>query len=150
LPAPLEKWWGTPEPAPGPLELELLSEFGPLTASAYRAGIRLLAGSDAGDPNVVPGFALHDEMQLFVEAGVPPLVAIRSATLEPARALGVSERVGSIERNKAADVVLLGADPLADIRNTRRIVAVVLNGRLVTAAQLAVQIEPLRRPDRQL
>jgi imidazolonepropionase-like amidohydrolase len=142
----LEQRWEPPDPLPGAVELELLSGFGPLAASAHRAGVHLLAGSDAGDPNVVPGFALHDELQLLVEAGVPPLEAIRAATLEPARALGVEQTVGSIERTKAADVVLLGADPLADIRNTRRIVAVVVNGRLLTAAQLAALIEPLRRP----
>jgi imidazolonepropionase-like amidohydrolase len=58
----------------------------------------------------------------------PPLQAIRSATLEPARALGVADAMGSIAPGKAADLVLLAADPLADIRNTRRITAVVLDG----------------------
>jgi len=144
VPRALEQWWGPPGAVPGPVELELLSGFGPLTASAHRAGVRLLVGTDTGDPNVVPGFALHDELRLFVDAGVPPLAAIRAATLEPARALGVADRVGSIEKNKAADIVLLGADPLADIRNTRNIVAVVLDGRFITAAQLAALIEPLR------
>lgn len=148
LPTSLARRWEPPASPPGPVELELLGGFGPLTARAYRAGVPLLVGSDAGDPGVVPGFALHDEMQLFVEAGVPALVALRSATLESARALGVADHAGSIERNKAADIVLLGADPLADIRNTRRIIAVVLNGRLLAASQLAALIKPLRRAER--
>jgi imidazolonepropionase-like amidohydrolase len=142
--AALEERWGDPE-SPGPVERELLNSFGPLAAAAHRAGVALLAGTDAGDPFVVPGFALHDELALLVAAGVPPLVALRSATFEPARALGVADTVGSIARAQAADIVLLGADPLADIHNTRRIVAVVVNGRWFTADQLAALIAPLRR-----
>lgn len=147
VPPALEHRWGDPDPLPGPVELALLSGFGPLAAAAHRAGVHLLAGTDSGDPYVIPGFALHDELQLFVQAGVPALVAIRSATLEPARALGVADAVGSIAPGQAADLVLLAADPLADIRNTRRIVAVVVNGRVVTAPQLAALIAPLRRGD---
>ena len=142
----LKAKWGEPEPPPGPMELELLSELGPLTASADRAGVHLLTGSDAGDPYVIPGFAVHDEMQLFVEAGVPPLVALRSATLEAARALGVDDKIGSIERGKAADVVLLAADPLADIRNTRRVVTVIVNGRRFDEEHLAALLGALRGP----
>ncbi|WP_394825771.1 amidohydrolase family protein [Pendulispora albinea] len=144
VPAVLERRWAEPEPPLDAMELELHAALGPLAAKAHRADVHLLVGSDVGDPYVVPGFALHDEMQLFVEAGIPPLVAIRSATLEPARALGVAHALGSIERGKAADVVLLGADPLADIRNTRRITAVVMNGRLLTATYLAALLDPLR------
>jgi imidazolonepropionase-like amidohydrolase len=145
----LERRWleGEEDEPAGALERQLLARLGPLTASAARAGVALLTGSDAGDPFVVPGFALHDELQLFVAAGVSPLQAIRSATLEPARALGVADRMGSIAPGKAADVVLLEADPLADIRNTRRIVAVVLDGRWLAVEQLAALLQPLHRPD---
>lgn len=137
-PAALTKRWYGDEPSapPQPLEREILAQYGPLAARAARAGVHLLAGTDIGDPFVVPGFALHDELRLFVEAGVTPLQALRSATIEPARALGVAETLGSIAPGKAADVVLLTADPLADIRNTRRISAVVLGGRWLSATQL--------------
>jgi imidazolonepropionase-like amidohydrolase len=132
-----KRWYGDePSAPPDPLEREILALFGPLAAQAARDGVRLLAGTDIGDPFVVPGFALHDELRLFVEAGVPPLQALRSATIEPARALGVADMLGSIAPGKAADVVLLSADPLADIRNTRQISAVVLGGRWLPATQL--------------
>jgi len=114
----------------------LAASLGPLVAAAARAGVPLLAGSDLGDPYVVPGFGLHDEMQLMVAAGVSPLAALRSATLEPARDLGIANELGSLETGKAADVVILDADPLADIRNTRRIGAVILAGRWLSASDL--------------
>jgi hypothetical protein len=144
VPPALERRWHQQEAtqAPGALEQQLIAQLGPLTANAARAGVPLLTGSDAGDPYVVPGSALHDELRLFVEAGVSPLQAIRSATLEPARALGMGDEMGSIEPGKAADVVLLAADPLADIRNTRRIVAVVLEGRWLGTDQLAALVKP--------
>ena len=137
-PAALTKRWYDDEPSapPGPLEREILAQYGPLAAQAARAGVHLLAGTDIGDPFVVPGFALHDELRLLVEAGVPPLQALRSATIEPARALGVADSLGSIAAGKAADLVLLTADPLADIRNTRQISAVVLSGRWLSRTQL--------------
>ncbi|WP_394834776.1 amidohydrolase family protein [Pendulispora rubella] len=145
--AALEKRWlgDGEETAPQPIEREVLAQFGPLAANAHRAGVHLLVGTDIGDPYVVPGFGLHDEMQLFVEAGIPPLVALRSATLEAARALGADATTGSIEVGKSADVVLLDADPLANIRNTRRIGAVVQNGRWFDRAALTALLEPLTR-----
>lgn len=137
-PAALTKRWYGDEPStpPDPLELEILAQFGPLAAQAARAGVHVLAGTDIGDPFVIPGFALHDELRLLVEAGISPLQALRSATIEPARALAVADTLGSIAPGKAADIVLLTADPLADIRNTRRIAAVVLAGRWLPSAQL--------------
>jgi imidazolonepropionase-like amidohydrolase len=91
--------------------------------------VPLLAGTDLGDPYVIPGFALHDELALMVAAGVTTLAALQSATSEPARAFGLSDTLGAIAAGQAADLLVLDADPLADIDNTRRIYAVVLNGR---------------------
>ena len=87
---------------------------------------------------VVPGFALHDELQLLVAAGASPLHALRGATIEPARALGLADELGSIHSGKMADLVILDANPLSDIRNTRRIRAVVLNGRWLERASIAI------------
>jgi amidohydrolase family protein len=112
-----------------PFERELMGQFGALTAAASRAGVPLLAGTDLGDPYVIPGFALHDELALMVAAGVTPLVALQSATSEPARAFGLTDTVGAVASGQAADLLVLDGDPLADIDNTRRIFAVVLNGR---------------------
>jgi imidazolonepropionase-like amidohydrolase len=100
-----------------------------LERTASRAGVPLLAGTDLGDPYVIPGFSLHDELALMVKAGVTTLKALQSATSEPARAFGLGGTVGAINAGQAADLLVLEADPLLDIDNTRRIYAVVLNGR---------------------
>jgi len=100
-------------------------------------GIPLLAGSDAPSIGLVPGFALQDELGRFVEVlGMTPLEALRSATLAPARFLGLSDSLGTVQPGKVADLVLLDADPLADIANARRIRAVIANGRLLDRAEL--------------
>jgi predicted amidohydrolase YtcJ len=134
-PALKRHWQDMAGPIPDALERELLLGFGPLAAAADRAGVALLAGTDLGDPYVVPGFALHDELELLVEAGVRPLDALRSATLEPARAVGLEGELGSIQPGKLADLVVLDGDPLTDIRNTRRIRAVVVGGRWLDAKE---------------
>ena len=103
-------------------------------ATMHRAGVRLLAGTDAPLRNSPPGFGLHEELLLLVRGGLTPLEALQSATLEPANYLGMQDSAGTIARGKLADLVLLDANPLRDIRNTRRIVAVVANGRYFDAA----------------
>jgi imidazolonepropionase-like amidohydrolase len=94
------------------------------------AGVLLLAGTDVGIPALIPGISLHEELELLVEAGLTPLQVLRTATINPARVLGQADSLGSIEVGKLADLVLLEANPLADIRNTQRIRAVVADGRL--------------------
>lgn len=91
----------------------------------HRAGVGILAGSDYWG-----GFVLHDELALYVESGLSPLEALRTATLNPARYLGATDSLGTVEAGKMADLVLLDANPLDDIANTQRIRAVVLSGRL--------------------
>jgi imidazolonepropionase-like amidohydrolase len=94
------------------------------------AGVVILAGTDAPSIGLVPGFSLHDELSLFVGTlGMSPAEALRTATLRPARFLGLADSLGTVEAGKVADLVLLDADPLADIGNTRRIRAVILDGR---------------------
>jgi imidazolonepropionase-like amidohydrolase len=100
------------------------------------AGVLLLAGTDVGIPALIPGISLHEELELLVEAGLSPLEALRTATINPARVLGSAGSLGSIEVGKIADLVLLDADPLTDIRNTQRIRAVVANGRLYRRTDL--------------
>lgn len=94
-----------------------------------RAHVEILAGSDTPNPYVFPGFSLHEELALLVEAGLTPMQALRTATSNPARYLGLSESLGTIEKGKLADLVLLDANPLDNIRNTQRIYSVVANGR---------------------
>ncbi len=92
-------------------------------------GVGLLVGTDVGNPYVYPGFSVHEEMALLVKAGVSPLSGLRAATLNPARFLGLEEQLGTVERGKFADVVLLAADPLEDIANSKKIWAVIAHGR---------------------
>jgi imidazolonepropionase-like amidohydrolase len=96
-----------------------------------RAGVKVLAGTDSPAPFVYPGFALHDELALLVEAGLTPMAALQSATSRAADFMGKNATQGTIEKGKFADVVLLDENPLSDIHNTQRIEAVVLRGNLL-------------------
>jgi len=102
-------------------------------AAMRRAGVSILSGTDAPLRNSPPGFGLHEELALLVRGGMSPFEALRSATYEPARYFEMIDSVGTVERGKLADLVLLDANPLVDIRNTRRIAAVVANGRFIDA-----------------
>lgn len=103
----------------------------------HRAGIPFLAGTDT-PPGVYifPGFSLHEELQRFVAAGFTPMEALQTATINPAKFLGMDDRLGTIEKGKLADLVLLDANPLDDIRNTQKIAAVVVNGRYLSRGEL--------------
>jgi imidazolonepropionase-like amidohydrolase len=110
-------------------ELEIVGEM-------HRAGVPFLAGTDtAAGVRVYPGFSLHDELRLFVKAGFTPLEALQTATLNPAHYLGLAD-TGAVEKGKRADLVLLDANPLDDISNTRKIQAVVLAGRFFSRDDL--------------
>jgi hypothetical protein len=101
------------------------------------AGVKLLAGTDMPLAFVYPGFSLHYELELLVRSGLTPLEALRAATYNPAEYLGALDSLGTVAQGKVADLVLLDADPLLDIRNTRRISAVIANGRLFDRAARA-------------
>src|SRR5262249_42238763 len=102
-----------------------------VTGDMHRAGVQLLAGSDmtADSLSRRPGADLHQELAMLVEAGLTPMEAIRCATLNPARFLGMEDSLGTIEPGKRADLILLDADPLDNINNTRMIDRVILGGR---------------------
>lgn len=101
-----------------------------LVGILHRAGVPLLAGTDAPEPFCPPGSSLHQELELLVESGIAPTAALRAATINNALALKQADHLGSIEPGKIADMVILNADPLKDIRNTRRIDRVIRGGRL--------------------
>ncbi|WP_250029505.1 amidohydrolase family protein [Paractinoplanes maris] len=105
-----------------------------LTADLAAAGVPLMAGTDLGTTYLMPGFSLHDELAMLVRAGLEPLQAIAAATLNPARYLGRGD-AGVIARGALADLVLLDANPLRDIRNTTRINSVFVRGRLIDPAR---------------
>jgi len=107
-----------------------------LVGAMYRAGVPIMAGTDAMNPFCFPGFSLHDELALLVEAGLTPLAALQSATLRPAEFMNRSDEIGTIAAGKRADLVLLDADPLADIHNTTRIRGVFLAGKYFDSAAI--------------
>jgi len=107
------------------------------TRDLKNAGVKLLAGTDMPQAFVYPGFSLHEELELLVRAGLSPLEALRTATYNPAEYIGALDSLGTIATGKIADLVLLEADPLADIRNSRRISIVIANGRVFDGAARA-------------
>ena len=107
-----------------------------IVGAMARAGVPLLAGSDVLDPYVYPGFSLHEEMSILVDAGLSPQAALAAATTAPARFFQATDSLGSIAVGQLADLVLLDADPLTDIRNASSIRAVVVNGQLLTRKDL--------------
>jgi len=108
-----------------------------MVGAMHRAGVPFLAGTDAA-PGVyiLPGFSLHDELADFVEAGFTPMESLQTATSGAAKFLGMEKDYSSVEAGKVADLVLLSANPLEDIRNTQKISAVIANGRLFDRAAL--------------
>lgn len=108
-----------------------------IVGAMRRAGVELLAGTTAEEPtSAVPGFSLHDELALLVQAGLTPLEALQAATVDPARFLDRENELGTIATGKVADLVLLDANPLEDIRSTRKIAAVVYGGRFFPKTSL--------------
>jgi imidazolonepropionase-like amidohydrolase len=101
-----------------------------IVGALHRAHVHIMPGTDAPLRNSPPGFGLHEELGWLVRAGLSPFDALRAATLEPARFLGKLDSLGTVEAGKLADLVLLDANPLVDIGNTRRVVFVVADGRL--------------------
>lgn len=115
-----------------------LNRTGSDIAAMHEAGIPILPGTDLATVGLFPGWALHDELALLVGlAGLTPHEAIQAATRLPARQFGLADSLGTIAPGMLADLVLLEADPLHDIRNTRRIWAVVRGGRVIPAETLA-------------
>ena len=93
------------------------------------------------EPVLLSRFSLHDELALFVRAGLTPFEALQTATVNPAKYLGMEKSLGTIEKGKLADLVLLDANPLENIGNTRKIAAVVMNGRYLPKETLEQNAE---------
>jgi len=84
----------------------------------------------AGTDQTIPGHSIHREIELYVKAGFTPMEAIQAATVVPAHAMGLDKESGSLEVGKRGDLIIIDGDPLADIRNTRNVTAVIANGKL--------------------
>ena len=97
----------------------------------HQAGVPIGAGTDTPLAHAIPGYSLHNELEILVAAGLTPLEALGAATVQPAAFFSLQDEMGSIAPGMRADLVLLDADPLADIRNTRSIDRVIARGRLL-------------------
>ena len=107
-----------------------LRRYQQLVGDMHAAGVQFLAGSDAGPATGVPlGISLHEELELLVQSGLTPMEALQTATRNPAFYFGILTLMGTVEAGKSADLVLLDANPLDDIRNTRKIHGVVVRGK---------------------
>ncbi len=126
-------------------------EFNTRLARAFAAtGVPMMPGTDAVIPGVVYGFSLHDELRLMVAAGLSNRQVLEAATRLPAEFLGVAGDRGTVEVGRAADLILLDADPLEDVANAQRIFAVVLGGRYLSRAELDAKMEDLAQRYRQM
>lgn len=114
----------------------ILAGFADLTPLIRTAGLPVLAGTDLGSAGMVPGATLHDEMALLVEAGFSPAEALRAATRNPTLFLGLGDSLGRVDSGYVADLVLLEANPLSDIHNTRRIAEIIQAGNVLSPAVL--------------
>ncbi len=124
--------------------LQAIVDFNQELVRAFvAAGIPVVAGTDAQVPGVVPGFSIHDEIAALARAGMTNLQALEAATRLPCEWLGVSAQRGTVEAGKQADLLLLDANPLEDLGNSRRISAVVLGGRYLSRAFLDQKMHEL-------
>lgn len=109
-----------------------LEQYYAIIGALHRAGVPIVAGTD----QAVPGHSLHREIELYVKSGFTPLEAIQAATIVPARVMKLDKESGTIETGKRADLIILDANPLADISNIRKVRSVIAGGRLYDPAQL--------------
>ncbi|MDD5219906.1 MAG: amidohydrolase family protein [Candidatus Bipolaricaulis sp.] len=134
-PTILETWrslWGEQDDLPD----ILWKAWARVVVRLQEAGIPLMVGTDLCTPGSLPGFSVHDEMEIWQDAGVPPADVLRSASLVPARFMGLNDRLGTLSAGATASMVLLRANPLDDVRNAREIEAVFLRGRYYDRAAL--------------
>ncbi|HEX3685476.1 MAG TPA: amidohydrolase family protein [Bryobacteraceae bacterium] len=107
--------------------------------NAYKSGVMLITGTDAGNMLVIHGPTVQHEMELWVKAGIPPAVAIQAATYNAAQVLRAGDRIGSIQKGRDATLILLDGDPLQDISNAERISLVMFRGERISRSELFYQ-----------
>ena len=112
-----------------------------LAKMLYDKGVPILSGTDIPNFDLVPGASLHHELELLVEAGIPPLEVIKIATKNGAQALGIERDVGTIESGKQADMIILSDNPLDDISNTKKIEAVIVDGQFIDNKQIIRELK---------
>ena len=124
----------------------------PFTTALHEKGVKLLAGTDTPLPTMVPGFTLHRELEELVAVGLSPFEALESSTTHPFEYLGELDEAGTVETGKRADLVLLDKNPLVDIKNSRSVAGVVVQGRWLSGDEIRNKMSNLAesleaRPD---
>jgi len=144
LPPDMKEQWSRPEPdlfrVPQELREKATKGFPKrleFIGMAYKAGVKIVAGTDGpGLGTLLPGFGLHHELALLSRAGLPPIAVLRAATITAAECLGKEAELGSIEAGKFADLVILTADPLANVANAQKIDSVMKGGQIYSPKDL--------------
>jgi len=126
-------WGRQPE---NPMVQKLLSPMKEVVKELSLSGIPLMVGTDLLSPGVIPGYSVHEEMELWQEAGISPAEILRSATIVPATFMGVDDRLGTVAEGKTASFVLLRSNPLEDIRSVGQIEGVCFRGRYFNRSDL--------------
>jgi imidazolonepropionase-like amidohydrolase len=111
---------------------KIFEKYLAIVGAVHRAGIPIVAGTD----QTVPGFSLHREIELYVQAGFTPMEAIQAATIVPARAMRLDQELGTVEKGKRGDLIVIEGNPLEDIHNTRNVEYVITNGTMYHTAEL--------------
>jgi hypothetical protein len=148
MPQRLQQTWteasraSAPTPESLTLRQKIFRKQQELTARLFRSGVSLLAGTDAPVAFCPPGFAIHQELALLVESGVTPAAALQMATLNNARARQQDRSLGSIEAGKLADLVILDANPLDEIANSRKINSIIRGGKVCDKEALLKLVPP--------
>jgi imidazolonepropionase-like amidohydrolase len=126
---------------------KLVKKYHEVVGAMQRSEVKLMTGSDFGaNPLLFPGWGVHDEMALLVKAGLTPMQALQTATRNPAIFLGLDKSTGTVEVGKLANLVVLNANPLDDINNTRKINAVIFQGKMYDRAALNRMLATLAVP----
>jgi imidazolonepropionase-like amidohydrolase len=143
VPQAIRKSWPELKDDNSPIKAQVQGIYR-LVDLATRTKVEVLAGTDTGDPWTIPGATLHDELEQLVAAGMTPHQALRAATIAPARFFECDDTMGTVEAGKLADLVMLDANPLADIRNTRKIAAVFSRGKYFSRKNLDAILAPAK------
>jgi imidazolonepropionase-like amidohydrolase len=150
MPNELVTLWGSmggkPDPRNDEMQERLFEHNVEIVQAMHSAGVPMLAGTDTPNPYTYPGFSLPEELQLLVVAGFSPKEVLELSTRRAAEFLGVNHDLGSVEQGKIANLVLLDANPLTDIGNTKRVRAVIIRGRMLDRAKLDELLTDAAKP----
>jgi imidazolonepropionase-like amidohydrolase len=122
-------YWKTQMAGQDKMDQAVWQNWAEIVKGLNQAGVPLMVGTDLMVPGIIPGYAVHDEMLIWQKVGIPAADILRSATLVPAKFMGLGDRLGSIDEGKTASMVLVQGNPLDDIRNAQKIDGVFLRGK---------------------